>query len=285
MQDHLNERGEPASYLHLHAAALLALTESHALAQKDEEFDAALRRTNTLIENALRQDGQFVHHSSGEGIDTGLWGFPTEPALESLTDQVEITVVNYLQKSPECIYLEIEDKLYRQFTGLLTPSKRIIYAVLNSYAEKEGGKWKLRGEDFAAARHQDLRTIGTILETVGKRLDYKIRRQAKWLVWEENGKPVRVFYLLASALIRRVIAENPFPPEQSIVVIPGGRAALIAYKEQRDPSLAEHIKPYRLVKYRVWRTLSEVSILTRETFEEQISSDPVEQAQGQMMMF
>jgi hypothetical protein len=49
--------------------------------------------------------------------------------------------------------------------------------------------------------------------------------------------------------------------------------------------LAEQIKSYRMVKYRLWRALSEVPILTRETFEEQIASDPVEQTKGQMMMF
>jgi hypothetical protein len=39
------------------------------------------------------------------------------------------------------------------------------------------------------------------------------------------------------------------------------------------------------VKYRLLRTLLEVPILTRETFEEQIASDPVEKSSGQMMMF
>ena len=285
MQDHLAERGEPASYLHLHAAALLALTESHALKQKDEEFDAALRRTNSIIETALRADGRFIHHSAGEGSETGLWGLYSAPAVESLTDSVEVAIVNYLQKNPDSIYLEIENELYQHFTGLLTPSKRIIYAVLNSYAEKEDGKWKLRGEDVASARHADLKTMSVIIETIGKRLKYGIHKQDKWLIWDENGKPYRVFYLLASALIQRAIDDNPFPPEQSILVIPGGRAALIAYKEQRDPLLAERMQPYRLTKYRVWRNLSEVPILTRETFEEQISGDPVEQAKGQMMMF
>jgi hypothetical protein len=285
MQDHLIERGEPASYLHMHAAALLALTEAHALKQKDEEFDVALRRTNSLIETALRDGSLFIHHSSGEGSETGQWGLRAAPAVESLTDRVEVTVVNYLQKSPESIYLEIEDELYQQFTGLLTPSKRIIYAVLNSYAEKEGAKWKLREEDNASVRRRDLKTMGALLEKICSRLKYKFRREDKRLIWEENGRPVLVFYLLASALIRRVIADNPYPAEQSILVIPGGRAALIAYKEQRDPVLAERMQTYRLIKYRVWRALSEVSILTRESFEEQISSDPVEQAKGQMMMF
>jgi hypothetical protein len=285
MQDHLTERGEPASYLHLHAAALLALTESHALKQKEEEFDAALRRTNSIIESTLKEDGRFVHHSTGEGSETGLWGLHIPPAVDSLTDNVEVAIVNYLQKSPERIYLEIENELYQHFTGLLTPSKRIIYAVLNSYAEKENGKWKLRKEDAASSRHKDLEAIRVIIEEIGRRLKYGIHTQDKWLIWDKNGKPERVFYLLASALIRRAITDNPFPPEQSILVIPGGRAALIAYKEQRDPLLAERMQPYRLAKYRLWRTLSEVPILTRDTFEEQISADPVEQAKGQMMMF
>ena len=54
----------------------------------------------------------------------------------------------------------------------------------------------------------------------------------------------------------------------------------------RDPSLATHIKKYRVVKYRLIRALIEVPVLTRETFEEQIASDPVEESStGQMMMF
>jgi hypothetical protein len=96
---------------------------------------------------------------------------------------------------------------------------------------------------------------------------------------------VRFFYLLASALVGRALTELTHPPEQSTIVIPGGRAGLVAYKAQRDPSLAERLKAYRVVKYRLLRALSELPILTRETFEEQIASDPIEQSKGQMMMF
>jgi hypothetical protein len=85
--------------------------------------------------------------------------------------------------------------------------------------------------------------------------------------------------------VKRAIAETPYPPEQAILVIPGGRAALVSYKEQRDPALAQRMKDYRVVKYRLLRTLIEVPVLTRETFEEQIASDPLEKSQAQMMMF
>jgi hypothetical protein len=60
---------------------------------------------------------------------------------------------------------------------------------------------------------------------------------------------------------------------------------LIAYKAQRDPVLVERLRDCRMVKYRLWRALAEVPILTRDTFEEQLSSDPIERARGQMIMF
>jgi len=82
-----------------------------------------------------------------------------------------------------------------------------------------------------------------------------------------------------------VTANNPYPDVPSIFVVPGGRAALIAYKERRDPILAERMQVYRVTKYRLWRSLSRLPILTRETFDEQLSTDPVQQAEGQMMMF
>ena len=170
----------------------------------------------------------------------------------------------------------------RAFTGLLTPSKGLIYAVLNSYAEKESGCWKLRAEDVASARRAELNTVYALIETIGKRLGYVTRRQDKLLHWEENGISVRTFNVLASALIGRAL-QNSVP--NTILVIPGGRAALAAYKQERDPSLTAQLKKHRLVKYRLLRSLLDVPILTRETFEEQIASDPVEKSTGQMMMF
>ncbi len=164
----------------------------------------------------------------------------------------------------------------------MTPSKGLIYAVLNSYAEREGGHWKLRAEDVSSARRDELNNISVLIETIGKRLEYKTRKEDKLLIWDENGKPVRSFYVLASALLGRALdASTP----DTIIVIPGGRAALAAYKLQRDPALAARLKNVPVVKYRLLRTLSEVPILTRESFEEQIASDPVEKSTAQMMMF
>lgn len=297
MRAHLIERGEPASYLRLHAAGLIALAEAHALKKKEMEFDEALRMTQSVIQMALSEDERFVHYSSGESVETGMWGLTPRPERsaaqskgvereDSLSDRIEVAIVTFLQKNPDCIYLEIEDHLYPQFPGLLTPSKGMIYAVLDSYAQRNGAAWRLRPEDAAAARRNELNTITAMLEAVGTRLKYTTRKQDKNYLWEDGtNNVVRAFYILASALIGRAMSETRYPPEKTIIVIPGGRAGLIQYKAGRDPSLAARMKNYRLVKYRLLRALFEVPVLTRETFEEQIASDPLEKSKSQLMMF
>jgi len=267
----------------------------------------------------LEEDPRFIHYSTGESVDTGLWGLqsnvilspsaslrinsaknlshrdgdssvapnglPQNDIQDSLSDRVEIAIVTFLQKNPNSIYLEIEHDLYPRFPGLLTPSKAMIYSVLSSYAEKDSGEWKLRAEDLASARRNELNNITGLIEAIGRRLGYSTRRQDKNYLWEANDRIERAIYILASALIGRALAETPYPPEQTVIVIPGGRAALAAYKVQRDPALAARLKNYRVVKYRLLRTLIELPVLTRETFEEQVASDPLEKSKSQMMMF
>jgi hypothetical protein len=269
--------------LHVHTAGLIALVEAHALNPPELEFDEVLRKTHALFESVLKEDDGFVHYSTGEGVDTGLWGLKLAMAAdESLADRVEVALVTLLQNNPDSIFIDIEDDLNLRFPGLLTPSKGLIYAVLNSYAEKDGARWKLRPEDVASARRVEMNNILNMLEVIGKRLGYETSREEKTILWEEGGQRVRSFYVLASALISRAL-ENA--DEQTVIVIPGGRAALIAYKQQRDPALAVRLKRHKVVKYRLVRALSEVPILTPETFEEQIVGDPVEQSKGKMMMF
>ena len=124
-----------------------------------------------------------------------------------------------------------------------------------------------------------------VIETVGKRLELSIRVHERFVLWEEKKQLVRAFYILGSALLSRAINEIPYRPDQVVLVIPGGRAALAAYKSQRDPALDKRLGPYRLVKYRLLRAIAQVPVLTRETFEEQLQSDPIEQSRGQLMMF
>ena len=283
---HLHERAEPAPYLHNHTAALAALAADHAIKGPDEPLDDALRSTNALVETALTGDARFAHYSQGEGVETGLWGLHEyDPAADTLADSVEMAAVTFLQKNPDRIFLEIEDSLYTRYPGLLTPSKGLIYNVLYSYARREGGAWRLREEDAPANRRRDLAEMESLLQRVGERLGYETRSEGSVLVWEQAGATQAVFHLIASALIGRVVRANRHPAEKCVIVLPGGRAALAAYKQQRDPALAERMRDWRLLKFRLLRSLAAIPVLNRQTFDEQLSSDPVEQAQGQLMMF
>jgi hypothetical protein len=228
-------------------------------------------------------------------VDTGLWGLsnppPEQPVnggkaqRDSLADRVEVATVTFLQKHPDPLFLEIEDDLYPRFPGLLTPSKAMIYAVVSSYAERNGGSWRLRPEDVASARRRELDTVRTMVQSLGSRLGFSTLEQDRIILWQEKGETVYALNPLASALVGRAFSTMQFPAEQSILVIPGGRASLASYKAQRDPALAARLKDYRVVKYRVLRTLVEVPVLTREIFEKQIASDPLEKSRLQMLMF
>ena len=103
--------------------------------------------------------------------------------------------------------------------------------------------------------------------------------------WKEYGETERVFYLVASAMTGRILVENRYPLEKCLLVLPGGRASLLAYKETRDFRLRERLRGWRIVKFRLLRSLVDIPVLSRQSFEEQLVSDPVEQTQGQMMMF
>jgi hypothetical protein len=67
---HLDERGEPASYLHVHAAALIELAASRALAHVDPGLDETMRKVQSVVQAALTGDPRFIHHSGGEAAET-----------------------------------------------------------------------------------------------------------------------------------------------------------------------------------------------------------------------
>ena len=60
---------------------------------------------------------------------------------------------------------------------------------------------------------------------------------------------------------------------------------LIGYKLALRSDLAAQVQEHGLTRFRLWRSLADVKILTRETFAEQMASDRLESTPGQMMMF
>ena len=282
----LTARGEATTYLPLHAAGLVALLAPHALIRPDQPADEMLRASSAAIEEALRGDDSLTRYRAGESVETGLWGGNDFSHFEPLVDRVEMALVNFLKDHPGCTRLELERDLATRFPGLLMPSRGLVLAVLTSYAEEKDGHWQLRPEDTPAARNADITQMAELIRSIGERLDYSTNRlDARTLVWEAGEASAYVFYLKASAILGRAVEDSPYPRERSLIVLPGGRAGLLAYKRQRDPSLAARLEGFRFIKFRTLRALADMQLLSRLSFEEQVGRDPIEQARGQMAMF
>jgi hypothetical protein len=279
----LRERGEPAPYLHLHAAGLAAMAADRSLRWREE----ALSTLHAPIQVALTRPS-LAHHAESSNPETGLWGLADWTLLDPLPDRVEIALVNHLQKNPGSAFREVETHLNAEFPGLQTPSLGLIHAILTSYAVETDGRWTLRPEDTPSARRADLETAGRLLVMLAARLGYTASaEQSPWRIirWlNGGGQTVYAYHLIASAVAGKILRKAMDPPERCVLVLPGGRAGLLACKLERDPDLRSHAERWRVLKFRHLRRLAEFSRLTPERWERALSEDPLE-APEQMKLF
>ncbi len=288
--EHLHTRGETATYLHLHAQALTEFARAQNLLLPQETADAALSRIHAGVEDALRDNPNLTRYEGSEkNIQIGLWGFANhEDDTVPLADRVEMAVVRYLSHKPQSTILEIEREINPRFTGLETPSKALVAAILDSYAERtDNGTWSLRSKDLPSARHADLDEMRALLTDIGMRLGYETSQiNDKLLIWGNETNPDHIFHLIASAFVSELFTQTNWDREKSLIILPGGRAGLLAYKEKRDPALRVAAEGWRFIKFRLLRTLGEMPLITKESWDEQIGSDPIEgRTQSQLMMF
>jgi hypothetical protein len=283
MRAFLRERGEPAPYLHLHAAGLAAMAGDRAL-RGDEDVPSAL---NVPILEAISSP-DFVHFSESPNPESGLWGLSDwDAAAEPLADRVEVAGVQFLQKNPGCSLREVEAALNPHFPGLQAPSLGLLRAVLASYALEADAKWTLRPEDAPAARRADLEAAAQSLASIAAALGYSVQHEKgppRLVLWQEAGKSAYALYLMASALVGQLLRQHDCPADRCLLVLPGGRAGLLAYKLQRDPGLRSGLDRFRVVKFRHLRRLAEMTGLSRERWEKELAGDPIE-APEQMKLF
>ncbi len=292
VKNHLLAQGEAATYLHLHAQALSEFARTQNLLLPQEPVDEALSRIHATIEKELlAHKGLSRYEGSEKSLSTGLWGLSSLRDSEiPLADRVEKAVVRYLSHNPNKNLFEIEKEIYPHFAGLLTPSKALVAAVLDSYAHVENGLWSLRFKDAPSARHADLDEMRALITDIGLRLGHQTTQiNDKLLIWGNEKNPAYIFHLIASALVQEIFEDKTFSPDfrsRSIILLPGGRAGLLAYKQKRDPTLRAASANWRFIKFRLLRTVGELPIINAQTWEEQIGSDPVEEGgKGQLMMF
>ncbi len=290
---HLQERAEPCNYLPIYAAGLEALVRQEALPGPLPERAQLPGDLLTRIQNVTGRvfsDRKLLRRfeTGSQEDERSLWWLPAppggavQPGLEAvkppmpLADRIEMELVRLLQKSPGVGRNELDTGLCRAFPGLLTPSSELVAEVLASYAETMPvGGWKLQAAEAPAARRADLDEAREMLRRLGSRMGFTVSGETP-IVWTpERFGQVYYFYVIASSIIsRHVLPALPAPAAQVVMVFPGGRAKLIAYKLRCDPRLAEVLRGVHLLKFRHLRALAERPGLTPEQWDGLLDADP-----------
>jgi hypothetical protein len=155
----------------------------------------------------------------------------------------------------------------------------LLRAILDSYAEQTSGKWTLHPQDSPATRRADLDTAKQVLTTLASRLEYSITSEERnWRIlrWLEADQPAYEFHIIASAVSGKILRMTGDPSLHRVLVLPGGRAGLLAYKLERDPSLRACAESWRVLKFRQLRRIAGIKGLMREQWLKELSGDPLE---------
>ncbi len=232
-------------------------------------------------------------------LETAWWLANPAQAAPPLADRVDSFVYDALCRAERWSKESLASAVYAAFPGILTPPLSLIRACLASYGlEEPSGFWRLRPEDAPAARAAEQDEIITLLLALGRRLGYEVRAMepsdVHWqpyrVIWWDEGRPARGFAVQTSAAIGPLLSIPSLAPASMArhVLIPGGRAALVAYKLQQIPGWAEMVAGggWQFIKNRHLRRLAGLADLDRSGFAARLGLDPIgEQPETQLSLF
>jgi len=320
--DFLFKRGEPVDYIHLHSRALMAIAQQQKILQelsKQSSPAEVLRFLEDEIQSALSAPGNYSRFgSSSRSLDVGYWWLNELIEKEiahdiglSLADRVELDIYNFLCENPACFLHDVDLAICKNFTGLFTPEYALIAECLYSYADNKSSnsnRWDLRVQDSLQARITDLVKIRGLISQIGKRIGFTVHEpdrqiginpfmDSHHLSWLDPNSDIEYkFFIQASGLMgtinpsetrsQKIIGEDLLVEQRpNILVIPGGRAALVGYKLRSNPKLRSLIETsWQIIKFRHVRWLSKNENLFRENLPDLLSLDPLANRDPQMQL-
>lgn len=216
--------------------------------------------------------------------ETILWlRAPSETAIP-LADRVETMALDLLASEPSWSRAELLAELYGAFHSDLSPEPALVEAIIQAYTlPGPGDSLSLRPEDDPQRRRREQQRLRKDLLTLGERLDYDpVRRLNGDLVWREDGTHPYLFRMTTSAVLgQHLLKAPPRCDGRRCLVLPGGRAALIALKLRRDPRLAQlaAAQSWTFIKFRHLRRMFE-EITDRAEIEVFLGLDPIVEKPG-----
>jgi hypothetical protein len=254
----LKRRGQPLPFTWIHHAAYTRAARERLLAQ-------AMRA------NTKTGPGLFVSYAVREGLTEGyahdldhyvssdqlVWlrqPSPEDPGpnQDPLIDRVDDAVHELLARGPRS-RRELENAIYRQFPGDLTPEAGLIELCARAYADEErpgqdedGSRmgdpaaaldcvWKWRNQ----VADEEKRRAMTLLTHLGERLEYRISQKPPFdLVWEAGGEIAHGFLWRERAWFGD-LARFQMAPAHGHLVIPETQVALAQARVRQLPLQTE----------------------------------------------
>lgn len=291
---YLKQKGEPANYQQIHTAAITGLANENKLAVDIflQNPNSAASEIQKSIESLFTEEDLLKRVGGGKAsIETGEWWLHHPANIDNpLIDRVERKLLKLLIEKRVISAKEIKAIIYESFQGLFTPGDKLILNCLESYADlvdQENHLWKLKDNEYRHLREEEVYQIKEIIQNLGTKLNYKILEEDPLLWFDETqAEPIYSFHVIATAIIPKYVKEEQKPAQKRVIVFPGGRANLIAFKKQRDPVLADLLDQNFIgVKFRLIRDLGANPLLSRKLFQEQIQADPPEYHASQLALF
>jgi len=223
-------------------------------------------------------------------------------AAPPLDTRVEATVHQLLLSTLILTSDALAEETYRRFPGDLTPEASFIEACLRSYGrEITPDHWQLCPEDQPDRRAAEVVTIQQQLRQLGQRLGFEVSLRSEPpdalspgllpafdVLWRDDGRPAYAFAVQWTARVHDLLLAEAPAGVQPCLVIPGGRAALVAFKLQRDPRLLKSVTKagWQFIKYRHLRRILTEEDLDRHVLKQIFGLDPVIERDGaQMSLF
>lgn len=280
IQADLENRGEPTSYLQLTAACLAHLFDLEIFPSGSPGVASEmLNKVQTAMKDVMDNRSFLVNYGSKDPDSQGLWWLKDSTLEgENLSDRIELLVQEILRSEITIEKSKLEKILNGHFPGLMTPSLALVDACLESYAEplqEYPGTWKLRLQETNQAREKDLQDARTRLQKIGLQLGYQVIDDGR-MYWKGRERKEYGFLIFDNCAFSNLL--DVFGDDEKItkvIVFPGSRAGLLIQKMQRNPYLAEKLKPWHLLKLRYLRQLAERSSMNEPMFHALMDGDPL----------
>lgn len=309
-QDLIAARGEPQSWDDLCLPVYQRLAASGLLGQSAvaEDLPSSPRAfVAEQVQEALAGAEGLIY--LGEAVEPEEEATPSRPlrwwrqdaasATPPLSTRVEAMVHQLLLRTLLLTSDALAEEVYRRFPGDLTPALSLIETCLRSYGQEvTPDHWQLRPEDQPDRRAAEIVSIQQELRQLGERLGFEVslrtetpdapspgRLPAFDVLWRDEGQPAYAFAIQWTARVHDLLLAEAPVGVQPCLVIPGGRAALVTYKLQRDPRLRRAIAEagWQFIKYRHLRRILAEENLDRHALKRIVGLDPLIERDGAQM--